>query len=272
MSKSYGHSSYMACGYAGKTVSWCPSDDEHRFEQNMTDPKQRKRLENNGWSRDSITYTFNKDGFRSEEFTYEPSDSVLFLGCSLTVGIGMRLEDTWAYKVATTLGLRRYNLGVGASSADTCFRLAYHWIPRLRPKYVVMLTPDASRKEVVLGDAEIANCMPNMAHCPAELSEFFYNNWLLHPANADMNRLKNVMGVQTICNGIGVPLVEMPVEKCYGGRDSKESWIRDLIQPDRVKANIGRDLMHPGSSWHDGVADRVLVEIDKNLQNINLGA
>jgi hypothetical protein len=124
-----------------------------------------------------------------------------------------------------------------------------------------MLTPDASRKEVVLGDAEIANCMPNMAHCPAELSEFFYNNWLLHPANADMNRLKNVMGVQTICNSIGVPLVEIPVEKCYTARDSKESWIRDLIRPDRVKSQIGRDLMHPGGYWHDQVADRFLQEL-----------
>jgi hypothetical protein len=224
----------------------------------MADPKQRKRLENNGWSRDSITYTFNKDGFRSEEFTYEPSDSVLFLGCSLTVGIGMRLEDTWAYKVATTLGLRRYNLGVGGGGSDMCFRLAYHWIPRLRPKYVVMLTPSAERMEIVM-DTE------NLLYLPAvhDNKNSFYYNWLSHPANAEMNRLKSVMGVQTICNGIGVPLVEMPVEKCYGGRDSKESWIRDLFQPDRVKANIGRDLMHPGSSWHDGVADRVLVEIDK---------
>jgi len=254
MGNSYGQSWYKIHEYAGKTFAWCGSDTEQRFDGNMADPKNRKRLENNGWARDSISYTFNKDGFRSEEFNYEPDNSVLFLGCSLTIGIGMRLEDTWTYKVANTLGLRRYNIGVGASSADTCFRLSHHWIPRLRPKYVMMMTPGNMRMEMVL-DKHLVNLTPNTPnnarHTNAhhvEMLQGFYDVWLSHPANSELNRLKNVMGVQTICNSIGIPLVEMPAEEALKVID----W--------KLRAT-GRDLMHPGREWNDRVAQVFLEKL-----------
>ena len=244
MIHSYGHSWYSINGFSGKTVTWCPSDSEDRFNANMADPKQRARLEEYGWTRDNVSYTFNTDGFRSEEFTYEPSDSVLFLGCSLTAGIGVDLESSWTHRVANSLGLRNYNLGVGGGSSDTCFRLAYHWIPRLRPKYVMMLTPSPTRKEVLLDD-EIVNCMANVEYIPDEKIKDFYTRWLSHPANAEMHQLKNVMGVQTICNSIGVPLVEIH---------------SNILATSRM-ITAGRDLMHPGREWNEKVATRFLGKI-----------
>jgi hypothetical protein len=236
--------------FAGRTSTWCPSDTEVRFDQNMADPKQRKLMEEYGWTKDNVSYTFNKEGFRADEFTDGVSDSVLFLGCSHTVGIGVDLESSWAYKVAHSLGLRRYNLGVGASSADTCFRLAHHWIPLLRPKYVVMLTPVDMRMEMVL-DKHLVNLTPQMLNYMekhyAEMLQGFYNGWLSHPANGKLNRLKNVMGVRTICNSIGVPLVEMPSEEALKVMD----W----------KVTLGRDLMHPGREWNDRVAQLFLEKL-----------
>lgn len=240
---SYGHSWYSIFDYGGKTSTWCPSDTELRFDQNMADPKQRAKLEEYGWTRDNVSYTFNKEGFRADEFTDGVGDSVLFLGCSHTVGIGVDLESSWAYKVAHSLGLRRYNLGVGASSADTCFRLAHHWIPLLRPKYVVMMTPVDVRMELVL-DKHLVNLTPNLSSYMekhhVEMLQGFYNGWLSTPTNGELNRLKNVMGVQTICNSIGVPLVEMSAEEALKVMD----W----------RVTLGRDLMHPGREWHDRVA------------------
>jgi hypothetical protein len=241
---SYGQSWYKIYGYAGKTVTWCPSDSEERWNTNMANPDLRARLNEFGWTRDNVSYTFNEDGFRADEFTYHrPHDSVLFLGCSLTIGIGMPLEETWAYKVASSLGLRRYNLGVGGSGSDMCFRLAYHWIPRLRPKYVVMLTPNAARLEI-LDETE------NLLYIPSHTANSpFYMRWLLHPANADMNRLKSVMGVQTICNSIGVPLIEVPVEDVIVPRNGErdQSW--------------ARDLMHPGNTWNERVTSTIMEKI-----------
>lgn len=243
MTPSYGQSWYKIYGYAGKTVTWCPSDSEDRWDANMANPDLRARLNEFGWTRDNVSYTFNKDGFRAEEFTDGVGDSVLFLGCSLTMGIGMSLEKTWAYKVASSLGLRRYNLGVGGSGSDMCFRLAYHWIPRLRPKYVVMLTPNAARLEIL---DETENLLYLASHTA---NSAFFINWLMHPANADMNRLKSVMGVQTICNSIGVPLIEVPVEDVIVPRNGEryQSW--------------ARDLMHPGNTWNERVTSTIMEKI-----------
>ena len=248
--KSYGQSWYSLNGMKSRVVQWCPADHEQRFDANMADPAQRALLEENGWTRDNVSYTFNKHGFRSEEFTFEPSDSVLFLGCSHTVGIGVDLESSWAYKVASSLGLRRYNLAVGASSADTCFRLAHYWIPRLRPKYVMMLTPNAARLEII-EDRDILQLIPQMLELSQkiyvmDLVDKFYKPWLSHPANAEMNRLKNVMGVQTICNSIGVPLVEIPID--------------DMYDPTMVLTKA-RDLMHPGREWNEHVTQTFLKKL-----------
>ena len=253
MTDSYGQSWYKIQGYAGKTSTWCPSDTELRFDQNMADPKQRKLMEEYGWTRDNVSYTFNKDGFRSEEFTYEPDDSVLFLGCSHTVGLGVDLESSWTYKVASSLGLRHYNLGVGGGGPDMCFRLAHHWIPRLRPKYVMMLTPMAGRMEIVVENAIIQLLPKSLKHLERTLIdklEPFYNAWLSHPANTDMNLLKCSLGVESICNSIGVPLIEIPLDKLeletFMGPEGW--WI----------GNIARDLLHPGKEWHQAVADKFL--------------
>ncbi len=246
---SYGKSLYTLNGFAGKTIKWCQSDSEEIFDEHMKDAKSRAKLEEYGWTKDNVSYTFNSDGFRSEEFTYEPDDSVLFLGCSLTAGIGIDLENTWTYKVASSFGLRHYNLGIGSGSSDTCFRLAHHWIPKLRPKYVMMLTPSHTRKEVLMGN-EIVNCMANMTYVPDGKIKDFYTYWLMHPANAEMNHLKNVMGVQSICDSTRVPLVEIN---------------SNILAMSRM-VTAGRDLMHPGREWNERVAQTFMKKLSELLK------
>ena len=100
-------------------------------------------------------------------------------------------------------------------------------------------------------DNHILNIMPNASYLPdsitAKINEF-YHGWLSHPANSELNRLKNVMGVQTICNSIGIPLVEMPAEEALKVID----W--------KLRAT-GRDLMHPGREWNDRVAQVFLEKL-----------
>jgi hypothetical protein len=250
---SYGQSWYSLNKFIDTTVNWCPGDFEELFDANMADPKKRAVLEKFGWTKDNVSYTFNKHGFRADEFTDGVNDSVLFLGCSLTAGIGVDLESSWTYKVASSLGLRHYNLGVGGGGPDMCFRLAHHWIPRLRPKYVMMLMPMAGRMEI-LADKAIVHLLPNsLKHLERtglrEKIEPFYNGWLSHPANTDMHILKCSMGVQTICNSIGAPLIEIPVDKLE---------LETLMGPEGWTGTIARDLLHPGKEWHQAVADKFL--------------
>ena len=246
----YGKSVYKKYGHIDKTVNWSVGDTEDMFELNMADPEKRAQLEEYGWTRDNVSYTFNKDGFRSEEFTYEPNDSVLFLGCSFTMGLGVDLESSWAYKVATTLGLRRYNLGIAGGSTDTCFRLAHHWIPLLKPKYVVMMIPMGGRMEILV-DGHIIQCLPNMNYRDMHIMiriGGFYECWLSDTANVELNQLKNVIGIQMICNRNDVPLLEMPALRCLTGGKHR-------------KLPLARDLVHPGREWHQYVADTFIEKI-----------
>lgn len=254
---SYGHTLFSKGPnrYNGKTVNWVPSDEEWRFEENMADPRKRELLEKFGWTKESITYTFNNYGFRSDEFTDGVHDSIVFLGCSLTMGIGMRLEETWAYRVASSLGLRRYSLGIGGGGPDMCFRLAHHWIPKLRPKYVMMLTPYSARTEIVT-ENRIFQFLPNWPAKPddkrKQVFEPYYDAWLSHPANADMNGLKCSLGVRSICENFDAELIEIPLDLLE---------IKTLMTAEGWNSTVARDLNHPGTDWNRAVSEKFLERI-----------
>ena len=134
---------------AGEIAKWLPTDTEESFQRLMQVEEYREYFRSQGWLEpDAITYRINSEGFRSEEFDPQAA-SVVSLGCSYTIGIGLPEEATWSYLVAQALGLKNYNLAWGGTSADTCFMLANHWLPILRPKLVVMAAPPKHRFDLI---------------------------------------------------------------------------------------------------------------------------
>lgn len=138
--------------FANSTTSWFSIDSEEFFNSNMENPDRIQKMQNLGWKSDSITYTFNSHGFRSDSFD---GDGALFLGCSFTFGTGMIWERTWAYLTAKELNLKCWNLGVNGGSNDTAFRLATYWIPELKPKYVFYLPTQPHRVEIFTPDKKV---------------------------------------------------------------------------------------------------------------------
>lgn len=58
----------------------------------------------------SVTYQYNKDGFRSDEFKINNSKyTVVFGGCSETEGVGGNLDEVWSYKLYKELK-NKYNI------------------------------------------------------------------------------------------------------------------------------------------------------------------
>ena len=124
------------------SVNWLNTDSREEFLKNLKN--DHAKLVKNGWIKNPISYTFNSEGFRSEEFTQD--DSILFLGCSVTMGIGLPLVDIFPTKVSTALNLKCQNLGLAGTSSDTAFRLALHYLEKLRPKVVVLSTLFPARR------------------------------------------------------------------------------------------------------------------------------
>lgn len=201
---------------ANTELYWLPMDTEQLYKENLNN--KRELLEKYNWIDSNFTYKFNSHGFRCEEFTNDPS--VVFLGCSMTVGIGIPVEATWASLVSSELNLFCYNLGIGGTSNDTAFRMANSWLERIRPKIVIFCQTYDHRIELFGPEGAIANIS-------TELPEF-YNTWLSNKFNATLLETKNRLAIAQLCNQLGIKFLSVSVE---------EIQYQDLA----------RDLAHPGT-------------------------
>ena len=219
-------------------VDWLPMDTKELFEKNKKDKRQLQKLKMYGWLDNKFSYRFNKQGFRCDDFDHTQRDSIVFLGCSNTVGIGLPYEKTHPYIVSKELNLKCYNLGKGGGSNDSAFRIGSYWIPILKPKLVCMLTPSKERLEVIECNGEVNNILPSRQ---PKVFKTFYQHWLLNDNNSTLNQEKNLNAINWICHETQVPFVQLSVDYLY-------QHIKDTA----------RDLSHPGVMSQKIVADKFL--------------
>ena len=221
---------------ASRTVKWLPMDSAARYNENLK--SNRQALESNGWIDKEITYQFNSSAFRCEEFTNDPS--IIFLGCSHTIGIGLPIEHTWPTIVADKLNLKCYNLGQGGGSADSAYRLGSYWIPKLLPKVVVFLIPAIHRLEMVKGH-HVEFLSPMNSN---RIYSGFYNNWTYFESNCWLNSQKNTLALENISNRHNCKFVS--------------SFANNINRID-----LARDLAHAGIQSNLEVSNTVLTLINQ---------
>jgi len=253
LSKSFAH--HFGIAYAGQCVEWLPTDTQENFQQLMQEPQHREYFARLGWDQPgAITYRFNSHGFRCDEFDGGPY--LLALGCSYTVGIGLPVEETWPHKAAKKLGLRCANLAWGGYSADTCFRLAEHWVPKLRPSLVVMLTPPRHRLELMLDPKQFdMRLVPFEVFMPGSLSkhyaadDHYLKHWFVEEENARINQVKNCLALRQLCADRQIPC---------------QIYHSDVVMG-RSREEIGyaRDHMHGGPPAHTELAQMIEHEYKK---------
>jgi hypothetical protein len=187
---------YQYSEYKNQEFLWFNHDSEELYLKNIESNYQQ--LSANGWVNRQFTYKFNSHGFRSDKFSNE--DSIMFLGCSHTFGLGLPLEDTWAYQVAKSLNLKCFNLSVNGSGPDTAFRLANHYIPQIKPKIVVYLEPHESRFTLLSANGRFYNF--SIGTHTADIDPLFvrfYEHWLSLQENLQENLLKHRLAIQFLC-------------------------------------------------------------------------
>jgi len=234
--------------YAGQTLNWLPTDTEELYKFNLKN--RYNDLKSNGCIDNPVTYKFNSDGFRCGEFSQDPS--ILFLGCSFTLGIGIPIEQIWPELVAQQLNMRCANLGQGGASSDTAFRLCQGWIDKIRPKIVVFALPPAERIELIVNSQA-------WFLSPAWVSHDYYSNhysnylkdWIIDDDNANLNQLKNKLAIKLLCQDRGIKYVEIDPHKIMS-QHSGHTFPMDF----------GRDLIHSGPIYHSNVAKMVLSLIE----------
>lgn len=226
--------------YANESLYWLPSDTKELYEKNLKEKYQL--LKDNDWIDKSFTYNFNSHGFRCNEFTTEPT--VMFLGCSLTCGIGLPIESIWPELVSKQLNMHCANLGQGGGSNDSSFRLCYGWIDIIKPKIVVLMSPPGIRLEII-SDNFMFNLSGAWDQDNTKLYNYFVRDWSMNDNNNYFNSLKNQLAIENLCTS----------------RNIKFLCLSDQDLADIKESDLARDLIHSGRLKNKKISEYVLTKI-----------
>jgi len=233
---------------ANQTLDWLPTDTKENYEKLIQDSEHRAYFADLGWDKPgAITYKFNGHGFRADEFDGGPY--MVALGCSYTVGIGLPDEATWARQTATALGMKCANLAWGGYSADSCYRLAEYWVPKLRPDYVCMLVPPRHRIELLLDETLLLTrqflvevFLPQSQSSLFNPNDHYLKHWFLNDENAKINQRKNILAIRQLCADLNIPCTIINAEEHM-------CWSREAI-------GYARDYMHGGPKIHKTLTEK----------------
>jgi hypothetical protein len=220
-------------GIAGHTVNWVSGDSLNLYNKNLIN--RYDDLKKYNWINNHFTYAFNSLGFRCNEFTHDPT--IMFLGCSYTMGIGLPVEYIWPELVSKNLNMNCANLGICGSSPDTAFRLCHGYIDKIKPKVVIFMLPPGIRCENV-NDDEISNIMVGN-----HKYDYYLKIWGVDENNDYFNREKNILGIKMLCHMHNIKLILVDHTDLHCG-DS-----------------LSRDLMHRGIECNDIFSKKILGQI-----------
>lgn len=225
-----------------KDGRWHATDSEELFNENTQDPIARAKLGAGNWTKDSIEYKFNSEGYRSDEFV---KNGILCLGCSLTEGVGLPFEQTWPYLIGQELNLPVCNLGTSAATPDTAFRTALYWIPKLQPRYVFYLIPPTSRREFIdlNGDIHYTGIHRKKNIHPLEVQ---------HSSADELNSLKNSMAIKMLC-------AETLQSIDYYTLDHFWPFLHGFSND----STLARDLIHYGPGHMKSIKSKFIYDVKK---------
>jgi hypothetical protein len=104
---------------------------------------------------DDIVYNINSLGYRSEEFSKEDApNNFLYIGCSVTFGVGLPDDVIWPYFLNKKLnGEKIFNLGINGISTNVITYNIHKYIKQFgKPKAIFALYPNIHRTESFLDD------------------------------------------------------------------------------------------------------------------------
>lgn len=203
-------------------------------------------------------YYFNDLGFRDEpgkQFE-EDADFVIYLiGCSRTLGAGLRWWDTWACRLKRQFQ-RRFpdkkiallNMGQGGASNDYCARMAMLQCRESKPDALFINWSDIERAELIDGYNSYS-CGP---WSQREFTDYYYLSY--NEGTGIVRTIKNVMLLHQFCEVNGIDYVSSGL-----ARITEHSSVNPIVQEycmmleqDRIcprqlpHADKAEDNIHPG--------------------------
>jgi hypothetical protein len=227
---------------------WFGTDSQERFLSNLQDKKSNSLLRSLSWDTADITYSFNSNGFRDQEF--DNRECGIAIGCSFTLGVGLPLNATWPYMLSQYTGIHVWNLASGGASIGTVFRIFEHYFVKFKPKFVCILMPPSSRFEFKDHNNNFSIIQPLVPGTHV----LFAKDWLSQEFNGIIDRKKTMLAIDNICKHFNVPLV-------FNDSDSQNNF--DQF---RASNDLARDLMHGGVKYQKYQAEYMFNKL-KGISN-----
>ena len=221
-----------------RRLEWFPGDTVENLEKQ---PKEHQKIWN---AKGPIYYDINQYGFRCGVFPEEECrESITFLGCSLTQGIGIHKENTWPSLLANKLGLREINLGIPGGSTDSAFRVYNEWQTIHKSKLTCLLLPPCNRMELISNNkwANIGNWTSKGYNLADEVLVK-----LLDPILTEVRVERNVAAIKWVAQETDSTLITI-----------------DYTSTEMEEDQLGRDNKHPGEQWHKLIAEEFYDKIIK---------
>ena len=226
-------------------MDWYPVDSQERF-------KKLSKEHQGYWnSLPPIKYHLNEYGFRSGKFPEEETrDSITFLGCSQTFGLGLHKDKTWASLVAEHFNLPEINLSMSGGSLDSAFRVYNEWQPIHKSKITCLLLPPDARYESVWptrppGSYKWQNVGSWSVERDRELSDDAKQTilYLLSREIQEVRRDRNISAISYIAQKNESRLIILPYTS--------------------VGIDSARDGKHGGFQWNRKMADEFIGKINE---------
>jgi hypothetical protein len=230
------------------------------------------------------TYYFNSLGFRGEEFDPDAPLKLFVCGCSNSFGVGVELEETWAYlfkeKLAESRGLEGssvnlMNFSQGGASNDYIARTLVEQSARVRPDVIVAGFTHSQRFELLdhemsftFGAVDFKEYARQGGHYAElqRLGEFLFLG--ADDIQKKLRAIRNILLVQYFCRSREIPFVFFLFESLR--RDDLPAALStpatqalfeeiDLdalapIEPD-IRVDRAADGLHPGPRSQELLAD-----------------
>lgn len=227
---------------------WMQTDDERQWRDSQANPETREKLRVSGWTDHSIEYRYNNYGFRSYDDYHliNPKAGPMFLGCSITEGIGLNIEQTWAHRMSRIIGGRFYNLGQAAAGIEAQYRLLRAWAPALRPTAIFTLGAIGPRREILSDDGShmVVGPWRTARHEPwlnADPDEFERTEVaLMSRMDQDVSTERALDAIKHVTIRLGIPLY-MPLART-AERAKQHGFPTE---------QFARDGMHHGVGYHE---------------------
>lgn len=204
-------------------------------------------------------YRTNIWGFRDDDPPETPTNDLMALGCSCTLGQGVPEDHRWSDVLGRKIDKKIWNFGVSGGGIDCAYRLAVAWIPILQPKAVFLWHPPIHRYETPMLKTPQRLKQMNARHLDPKQNIFkrsksgegaieeyrakATNFWWL-----DIYELGKLQALEQLCQEYDAVLYTQWVDR------TRRAWepIDDLEGP----MELARDNHHPGPNMHSFVAEQ----------------